>query len=97
MDDSKSHVEHSHGYGIYILVWMALMTLTAITVAVAGINFGALTITTALVIAAIKSYLVLQIFMHLRIEQKVFRIFVFVAVLFFVITIVLLFTDYSFM
>jgi len=85
-----------HGYGIYILVWLGLLTLTAVTVAVAGINFGALTITTALVIASIKSYLVLTIFMHLSIEQRVFRIFLLVALFFFIISIVLLFADYSF-
>jgi len=85
-----------HGYGIYILVWLGLLTLTAVTVAVAGINFGALTIATALVIASVKSYLVLTIFMHLRIEQRVFRIFLLVALFFFIISIVLLFADYSF-
>lgn len=85
-----------HGYGIYILVWFGLLTLTAVTVAVAGINFGALTIATALFIAAVKSYLVLTIFMHLRIEQKVFKIFLVVALFFFVISIVLLFADYSY-
>jgi cytochrome c oxidase subunit 4 len=73
------------------------MILTGVTVAVAGINFGALTIATALVIASVKTYLVLSIFMHLRIEQKVFRVFVFVAFLFFLISIVLLFSDYSFL
>lgn len=86
-----------HGYGIYILVWLGLLILTGTTVAVAGIDFGALTIATALLIAAVKSYLVLTIFMHLRIEQKVFRIFLVVAIFFFVISIVLLFADYSFL
>jgi cytochrome c oxidase subunit 4 len=85
-----------HGYGIYILVWLGLLTLTGVTVAVAGINFGALTIATALIIASVKSYLVLNIFMHLRIEQRVFRIFLLVALFFFIISIVLLFADYSF-
>lgn len=89
--------EHMHGYGIYILVWLGLMTLTGITVAVAGIDFGAITVATALTIATVKSYLVLSIFMHLRIEQKVFRVFVIVALFFFLISIGLLFADYSFM
>ncbi|HEX9740033.1 MAG TPA: cytochrome C oxidase subunit IV family protein [Ignavibacteriaceae bacterium] len=95
MHKDETH-QHMHGYGIYILVWLGLLTLTAVTVAVAGINFGALTITTALVIASIKSYLVLTIFMHLSIEQRVFRIFLLVALFFFIISIVLLFADYSF-
>lgn len=88
--------EHSHGYSVYILVWLALMTLTAVTVAVAGINFGRLTIATALIIASIKTYLVLTIFMHLRSESKTFKIFVGVALLFLIISFILLFSDYSF-
>ncbi len=88
--------EHSHGYGVYILVWFALMTLTGVTVAVAGINFGGLTIATALIIASIKTYFVLTIFMHLKSESITFRLFVGVALLFLIISFILLFSDYSF-
>lgn len=97
MQSNEKHEEHSHGYGIYILVWLSLMILTAITVAVAGINLSNFTVATALIIASIKSYLVLTIFMHLRSEEKVFRIFVGVALFFVIISIVLLFSDYSFL
>jgi cytochrome c oxidase subunit IV len=97
MEKHDSHHDHTHGYGIYILVWLALMILTGVTVAVAGINFGAITVATALLIASIKSYLVLTIFMHLRVEQTVFKIFVGVSLFFLIITIVLLFSDYSFL
>lgn len=96
MEQQDTHVEHSHGYGIYILVWLGLLALTGITVAIAGINLGGLTVATALVIASVKSYLVLTIFMHLRSESKTFKVFVFVALLFLVISFVLLFADYSF-
>ena len=97
----EKHAEHQHdkhvtSYGIYILVWLALMILTGLTVTVAGINFGELTVTTALVIASVKSYLVLTIFMHLRVEQKAFRAFIAVALFFIIISFVLLFADYSF-
>ena len=47
-EEHLEHAEHNHGYGVYILVWLALMALTGVTVAVAGINFGGLTIATAL-------------------------------------------------
>ena len=97
MDDHKAHTEHKpHGYGIYLLVWIGLLALTAITVSVAGINFGGLTVTTALLVASVKSYLVLKIFMHLGAEQKTFKIFVLVALFFIIISFVLLFSDYSF-
>jgi len=96
MEKHESHHEHSHGYSIYILVWLALMALTAITVAVAGMNIGRFTVATALVIAGFKAYLVLTIFMHLRSETKTFVVFVIVALLFLGISFVLLFSDYSF-
>lgn len=97
----EKNVEHQHDkqvahYGIYILVWLALLILTGLTVTVAGINFGQLTVTTALVIASIKSYLVLTIFMHLRLEQKAFRVFIGIALFFIIISFILLFTDYFF-
>jgi cytochrome c oxidase subunit IV len=90
----KNHVP---GYGKYILIWIALMMLTVVTVTVAGINFGALTIATALAVASVKSYLVLTIFMHLKVEQVAFKVFVGVALVFVIISFVLLFADYSFM
>jgi cytochrome c oxidase subunit 4 len=96
MEKHDNYNKHSHGYGIYILVWLALMALTAVTVAVAGMNIGKFTVATALVIAAVKAYLVLTIFMHLRSEKKTFSVFVFVALLFLGISFVLLFSDYSF-
>lgn len=97
MDKHHENMAHAHGYGIYILVWLSLMTLTGVTVVVAGINFGAITIATALVIASIKSYLVLTIFMHLRVENKAFKVFVIVAIFFITISFILLFADYSFL
>ncbi len=96
MDNQDFNTEHSHGYGIYVLVWLGLLALTGLTVAVAGINIGGLTIATALIIASAKAYLVITIFMHLRSESKVFRVFVLVAAFFLIITFILLFSDYSF-
>ena len=96
MDNQDLNTEHSHGYGIYVLVWLGLLVLTGLTVAVAGINIGGFTIATALIIASVKAYLVLTIFMHLRNESKVFRVFVLVALFFLIISLILIFSDYSF-
>ena len=96
MEKNNAHTAHSHGYTIYVLVWMALLVLTGLTVAVAGIDIGGLTVATALVIASVKAYLVLTIFMHLRNESKTFTIFVYVAAFFLIISFILLFSDYSF-
>ena len=96
MEKHDYYHEHSHGYGIYILVWLALLALTAVTVAIAGMNIGRFTVATALIIASVKAYLVLTIFMHLRSETKTFAVFVIVALFFLGISFLLLFSDYSF-
>ncbi len=87
---------HTPGYAQYVLIWLGLLCLTALTVALAGIQLGRWVIITALTIASIKSMLVLNIFMHLRSEDRTFRIFVAVAVVTLVIFIVLTFFDYAF-
>lgn len=71
--------------------------MTGLTVAVAGINLANLTVITAVTIATIKSYLVLDVFMHLKHENRVFWLFVAVALFFLGISLILLFADYTFL
>jgi cytochrome c oxidase subunit 4 len=95
--------EHQHGdeahavsYGRYVLIWLGLLGLTAATVALAGIDLGRWIIVTALVIASIKGLLVLNVFMHLKFEDRVFRIFAMIAGVVLLIFLVLTFFDYAF-
>jgi cytochrome c oxidase subunit IV len=83
-------------YGHYVLIWLGLVVLTALTVALAGVSLGRWVILTALTIAATKSAMVLLHFMHLRSEDRIFRIFVLISILTLVIFIVLTFFDYAF-
>ena len=93
----EEHRQHDiNSYGRYILIWLGLLALTCATVTVAGMNLGRWIIITALSIASIKSMLVLNIFMHLKFEDRIFKIFVAVALLTFVIFISLTFFDYAF-
>ena len=55
-------------YKTYVRVWLGLVILTGITVSLAGMKLGRLSIAIVLAIAAIKSGLVLSYFMHLRYE-----------------------------
>ena len=87
---------HVISYGRYILIWIGLMGLTGATVALAGIDLGRWIIITALTIASIKSLLVLNIFMHLRLEDRVFRTFALAATTVLLIFLVLTFFDYAF-
>jgi cytochrome c oxidase subunit 4 len=91
-DDSQSEHEEV-GYGIYILTWIALLVLTAITVTVAGMHLGSLSILVALAVAAVKATLVLSFFMHLRYERPLFRIMFLVVIITLAIFIGLTFLD----
>jgi cytochrome c oxidase subunit 4 len=53
----------------YVLVWAGLFILTGITVSLAGMDLGRLSVVVALIIAAVKSALVLNFFMHLKYEK----------------------------
>lgn len=100
MADHEQHhpdkKQHSVSYGQFILLWLGLLALTGMTVSLAGIDLGRWVIVTALVIASIKSTLVMGTFMHLRFEDRIFKVFVAVALVTFVIFISLTFFDYAF-
>lgn len=83
-------------YGTYIMVWLGLVALTSITVSVAGLHLGSLTLVTAIIIACIKTILVASYFMHIKFEARVFKGFVFVCIITFIIFVILTFTDYSY-
>lgn len=92
MDHGKNHIV---GYSTYIFVWITLVILTALTVTVASLDLGFLSIVIALTIASIKALAVLLIFMHLRFDDRIFRIFVLISFITLLIFLVLTFFDYS--
>jgi cytochrome c oxidase subunit 4 len=96
LQNHEEHTQHVVSYGQYILVWLGLLALTCLTVALAGIDLGRWVILTALVIASVKSLLVMNTFMHLKFEERIFRFFVLVALATFIIFISLTFFDYAF-
>ena len=95
-DQGHGSEAHIISYGQYVLIWLGLVAFTGITVTLAGIDLGRWVIITAVSIACIKSTLVLNIFMHLKYENRIFRIFLAVAIVTFVIFITLTFFDYAF-
>jgi cytochrome c oxidase subunit 4 len=77
----------------FVSVWIALLTLTAITVAVAKLNLGAFSTLTAIVIASIKSGLVLWFFMHLKYEKPLLKLLLLVPIVTLAVIIGLTFVD----
>ena len=61
--------EHVPSYGKNVMIWLALVALTALTVTVASVNLGDYTFFVAMLIASIKAMLVINIFMHIKYDD----------------------------
>lgn len=82
MSDHAAHAEHVEHAGhdpadidrhvrVYIIVFVALMVLTIVTVAISRLHLSVpVAVTVALVVASIKGALVMCYFMHLISEKK---------------------------
>ncbi|MBC7196980.1 MAG: cytochrome C oxidase subunit IV family protein [Deferribacterales bacterium] len=73
--------KHIVSYKTFIIVWAVLLFLTAVTVWVAKINLGFLNVVAALTVATTKALIVILFFMHLKYENKLFKISVFITFL----------------
>lgn len=76
---SKEHTNHHISYGTYFIVWLTLIGLTVLTVAIAGVNFGSIALFLAMTVAAIKSTFVISYFMHIKYDDKIFLVFLILA------------------
>jgi len=95
--ESATHEEsHEMTYGTYIMVWLGLVALTAITVTIAGMHLGSLTLIAALVIASVKTVFVVTFFMHVKFDNMTIKVFIFVCLLIFIIIMILTFSDLAF-
>jgi len=81
----------------YVTVWVGLLLLTGVTVSAAGRDLGQLGVLVALIIAGLKSGLVLLYFMHLKYERGLlFRLIMPGTILLLVLFIGMVFTDIAF-
>jgi cytochrome c oxidase subunit IV len=83
------------GYGSYVLIWLCLLGLTILTVSTSGIDLGNYTLLVTMVIAATKSALVIAIFMHIKFENKIFKVFIALTLL--VLITILVLTSFDFL
>ena len=74
MDNAHAQEEH-HVVpdGVMILVWIALLILTAITVGASVWFPGRGGVAVAMIVTPIKAALILMFFMHLKYEKPVFK------------------------
>jgi len=95
---STSRLAHPGGHvvsrRVYVAVFLALCTLTVVTVVVNGYDFGPFNLIVALGVAITKASLVVLYFMHARYSPKLTGVVIASAVAFFVILLFLILTDY---
>jgi cytochrome c oxidase subunit 4 len=77
----------------YLLVWVLLVLLTALTVGVSYVDMKRLAVVAALVIATAKACLVVLYFMHVRYEPRLVAIMVAVGLAALAVFLGLTFTD----
>lgn len=96
MEEKDIKKKNIHPFSTYLLIWLGLLVLTGVTVTVAGLNLGQLSVLGAIVIAAVKSTLVILFFMQIKYEDRVFKVMLGVAVATLTVIMVLTFADVSF-
>ncbi|MDT3738740.1 MAG: cytochrome C oxidase subunit IV family protein [Candidatus Kapabacteria bacterium] len=88
-DDGKIAHAHNPRYGLNIMIWLILISLTVMTVSVAGIDLGEYTLFVAMLIAAVKSSFVINYFMHIKFDDLLFKIFLILVILVLLVVFVL--------
>jgi cytochrome c oxidase subunit 4 len=93
MENEKHHIVSYKTYGLILLL---LLTFTAISVAVTQIELSKWSTAIALLIAGTKSAFVLAIFMHLKFDQKIYRVMAISVTMLLIAVIIITFLDYLF-
>lgn len=91
MSEDKTHIV---SYKSHLLVLAALIALTILTVAITSVELGPYNTAAAILIAVIKASIVLTWFMHLKFDQKIYRIMAIIVLLIYSAVIVVTFFDY---
>jgi len=78
--DGQVQKPHVLPDGLFVMVWVGLLVLTAVTVGGSVFFPGKIGILVAVIVTPIKATLILMFFMHLKYEKKAFTIMFLVAV-----------------
>ena len=78
---------------VFVSVWIALLTLTGVTILAAQMRMGEWSMLANLLIASTKASLVLWFFMHLKYEKKLLKMLLFVPIVTITVIIGLTFFD----
>lgn len=93
---SENHEHHTLSIKTATLILITLLIFTVITVLTARIDLGFFNIIVALGLATTKSMFVIMFFMHLKYENRMMKLFVFICFLILAIFIGLTFLDVAY-
>jgi cytochrome c oxidase subunit 4 len=93
MENEKHHIV---SYKTYTVILVALIALTFLSIGITNIELGSFTVAGALLLASVKSFLVLTYFMHLKFDKPYIKIMVGFVFAVFLVVIVITFIDYFF-
>jgi cytochrome c oxidase subunit 4 len=92
---SDSATGHVSPIGLYVTIFLALMALTAATVAAAFVNLGSLNFPVAMLIAGFKATLVVWFFMHVKYQSSLTKLTVATGLYFLAILLGMFLLDYG--
>jgi len=93
MAEEKHHIT---SYKTYTLILVLLISLTFLSVAITQIELSRWATVAALLLAGVKSTFVLLIFMHLKFDQRIFRIMAGLILLLVIVVIIFTMLDFLF-
>ncbi|WP_437224114.1 cytochrome C oxidase subunit IV family protein [Planctomicrobium sp. SH661] len=85
---AKSHVS------LYVTIYVSLLVLVGVTVGVAHVKTGPLAFPIAMAVAGFKTFLIVAIFMHLKDEFPLIRVFAGASVFWLALMFTFIMTDY---
>lgn len=94
VQDQEAHTHHVVQPPVYIAVYLALLVLLVVTFLVSKVELGPFNIVVAMIIAVIKTLLIVLFFMHLRWSTWMVRFFAGAALFWLAILFVLTMNDY---
>ena len=92
----KDHNQHIVPLKTYLIILLALLAFTFLSIAITRVDLGPLAVAGALFFAVLKTSLIVVYFMHLKFEHRMYAIFGGIVMFTFFIVIVLTFLDYMF-
>jgi cytochrome c oxidase subunit 4 len=93
MQNEKNHITENI---VYIKTWVVMLLLTALNLTVATVTHRKWIAGVIVLISVIQAAIALNWFMHLRWDNRLFRVLVIGVFLLYAVVLVITFIDYSF-